>query len=89
MIDFTERDSLDSFEIFIENFEFRREEYNFHTLLGIFIKSLENDIQNGYNKNEWEKVKNAVKKAIYKHFRNTDFNVLYNKKEILEIVFEK
>lgn len=86
MIDFTERDSLDSFEIFIENFEFRRNEYNFHTLLGIFMKGLEYDIQTGYKKNEWEEVRNAIRKAVYKHFKSIDFNVLYNKKEILKIV---
>ncbi len=45
MITFTNRDTLDSFEWFIENFEFRHSHYNFYTLLGIFMKSLEKDIQ--------------------------------------------
>ena len=45
MINFTEQDSVDSFHFFLENFEFRKPTYNFHILLGIFMKSLEDEIQ--------------------------------------------
>lgn len=86
MINFTERDSVDSFEFFIENFEFRKSTYNFHILLGIFMKSLEQEIQEGYKKEEWQEVRNLIKKAIYKHFKDTDFSTYYNKEEILKIV---
>lgn len=86
MINFTERDSVDSFEFFIENFEFRKSTYNFHILLGIFMKSLEQEIQEGYKKEEWQEVRNLIKKAIYKHFKDIDFSTYYNKEEILKIV---
>ena len=86
MINFTERDSVDSFQFFIENFEFRKSTYNFHILLGIFMKSLENDIQENYPKNEWQEVRNSIKKAIYKYFKDVDFSIYYNKEEILKIV---
>lgn len=86
MINFTERDSVDSFEFFMENFEFRKSTYNFHILLGIFMKSLENEIQEGYEKEEWQEVRNLIKKAIYKHFKDIDFSTYYNKEEILKIV---
>ena len=86
MINFTERDSVDSFEFFIENFEFRKSTYNFHILLGIFMKSLEQEIQEGYKKEEWQEVRNSIKKAIYKHFKDIDFSTYYNKEEILKIV---
>lgn len=86
MINFTERDSVDSFEFFIENFEFRKSTYNFHILLGIFMKSLEQEIQEGYEKEEWQEVRNLIKKAIYKHFKDINFSTYYNKEEILKIV---
>ena len=86
MINFTERDSVDSFEFFIESFEFRKSTYNFHILLGIFMKSLEQEIQEGYKKEEWQEVRNLIKKAIYKHFKNINFSTYYNKEEILKIV---
>lgn len=86
MINFTERDSVDSFEFFIENFEFRKSTYNFHILLGIFMKSLEQEIQEGYQKEEWQEVRNSIKKAIYKHFKDINFSTYYNKEEILKIV---
>lgn len=86
MINFTERDSVDSFEFFIENFEFRKSTYNFHILLGIFMKSLEQEIQEGYEKEEWQEVRNLLKKAIYKHFKDINFSTYYNKEEILKIV---
>lgn len=86
MINFTERDSVDSFEFFMENFEFRKSTYNFHILLGIFMKSLEQEIQEGYKKEEWQEVRNLIKKAIYKHFKDIDFSTYYNKEEILKIV---
>lgn len=86
MINFTERDSVDSFEFFIENFEFRKFTYNFHILLGIFMKSLEQEIQEGYKKEEWQEVRNLIKKAIYKHFKDINFSTYYNKEEILKIV---
>ncbi len=86
MINFTERDSVDSFEFFIENFEFRKSTYNFHILLGIFMKSLEQEIQEGYTKEEWQEVRNLIKKAIYKHFKDINFSTYYNKEEILKIV---
>lgn len=86
MINFTERDSVDSFEFFIENFEFRKSTYNFHILLGIFMKSLEQEIQEGYQKEEWQEVRNLIKKAIYKHFKDINFSTYYNKEEILKIV---
>ncbi len=86
MINFTERDSVDSFEFFIENFEFRKSTYNFHILLGIFMKSLEQEIQEGYKKEEWQEVRNLIKKAIYKHFKDINFSTYYNKEEILKIV---
>ena len=86
MINFTERDSVDSFEFFIENFEFRKSTYNFHILLGIFMKSLEQEIQEGYKKEEWQEVRNLLKKAIYKHFKDINFSTYYNKEEILKIV---
>ena len=86
MINFTERDSVDSFEFFIENFEFRKSTYNFHILLGIFMKSLEQEIQEGYKQEEWQEVRNLIKKAIYKHFKDINFSTYYNKEEILKIV---
>lgn len=86
MINFTERDSVDSFEFFIENFEFRKSTYNFHILLGIFMKSLEQEIQEGYQKEKWQEVRNLIKKAIYKHFKDINFSTYYNKEEILKIV---
>lgn len=86
MINFTERDSVDSFEFFIENFEFRKSTYNFHILLGIFMKSLEQEIQEGYKKEEWQEVRDLIKKAIYKHFKDINFSTYYNKEEILKIV---
>lgn len=86
MISFTERDSVDSFQFFIENFEFRKSTYNFHILLGIFMKSLEQEIQEGYKKEEWQEVRNLIKKAIYKHFKDINFSTYYNKEEILKIV---
>lgn len=86
MINFTERDSVDSFEFFMENFEFRKSTYNFHILLGIFMKSLEQEIQEGYKKEEWQEVRNLIKKAIYKHFKDINFSTYYNKEEILKIV---
>lgn len=86
MINFTERDSVDSFEFFIENFEFRKSTYNFHILLGIFMKSLEQEIQEGYKKEEWQEVRNLIKKAIYKYFKDINFSTYYNKEEILKIV---
>lgn len=86
MINFTERDSVDSFELFMENFEFRKSTYNFHILLGIFMKSLEQEIQEGYKKEEWQEVRNLIKKAIYKHFKDINFSTYYNKEEILKIV---
>lgn len=86
MINFTERDSVDSFQFFIENFEFRKSTYNFHILLGIFMKSLEQEIQEGYKKEEWQEVRNLIKKAIYKHFKDINFSTYYNKEEILKIV---
>lgn len=86
MINFTERDSVDSFEFFMENFEFRKSTYNFHILLGIFMKSLEQEIQEGYEKEEWQEVRNLIKKAIYKHFKDINFSTYYNKEEILKIV---
>lgn len=86
MINFTERDSVDSFEFFIENFEFRKSTYNFHILLGIFMKSLEQEIQEGYKKEEWQEVRNLIKKAVYKHFKDINFSTYYNKEEILKIV---
>ena len=86
MINFTERDSVDSFEFFIENFEFRKSTYNFHILLGIFMKSLEQEIQEGYTKEEWQEARNLIKKAIYKHFKDINFSTYYNKEEILKIV---
>lgn len=87
MITFTTRDCLDSFEFFIENFEFRRESYNFHTLLGLFMRSIDNEIQDGYSQNEWQDVKSTIKKAIYRHFKDIDFSTYYNKEEIMNIVF--
>ncbi len=86
MINFNERDSVDSFEFFMENFEFRKSTYNFHILLGIFMKSLEQEIQEGYEKEEWQEVRNLIKKAIYKHFKDINFSTYYNKEEILKIV---
>ena len=86
MINFTERDSVDSFEFFMENFEFRKSTYNFHILLGIFMKSLEQEIQEGYKKEEWQEVRSLIKKAIYKHFKDINFSTYYNKEEILKIV---
>lgn len=86
MINFTEKDCVDSFEFFMENFEFRKSTYNFHILLGIFMKSLENEIQEGYEKEEWQEVRNLIKKAIYKHFKDINFSTYYNKEEILKIV---
>ena len=86
MINFTERDSVDSFEFFIENFEFRKSTYNFHILLGIFMKSLEQEIQEGYKKEEWQEVRNLIKKAIYKNFKDINISTYYNKEEILKIV---
>ena len=70
MITFTKRDCLDSFEFFIENFEFRNAQYNFHTLLGIFMKELESDIQEGYELQEQDEVKKFIKQTIYKRFKN-------------------
>lgn len=86
MITFTEQDSIDSFEWFIEHFEFRKSTYNFHTLLGIFMKSLEQAIQEGYSQNEWEEVRSAVRKAVYHRYKNINFSTIYNKEEILKIV---
>lgn len=87
MITFTEQDSVDSFEYFIEHFEFRNGNYNFHTLLGIFMKSLEQAIQEGYPYEEQDEVRTAVKKAIYHRYKNVNFTKNYTKNEILEIVF--
>lgn len=89
MITFTKRDCLDSFEFFIEGFEFRRPQYNFHTLLGIFMKDLESDIQKGYNTQEQEEVKKFIKQAIYKRFGRINFNEFYDRKEIEKIIFGK
>lgn len=87
MINFTEQDSVDSFHFFLENFEFRKSTYNFHILLGIFMKSLEDEIQEGFEKSEWQDIRNAIKKAIYKHYKNVNFSTYYNKEEILQIAF--
>ena len=84
MINFNERDSVDSFEFFMENFEFRKSTYNFHILLGIFMKSLEQEIQEGYEKEEWQEVRNLIKKAIYKHFKDINFSTYYNKEEMVD-----
>ncbi len=89
MITFTKRDTLDSFEWFIENFEFRYELYNFYTLIGIFMKSLEQDIKNGYKTEEQEQVRKVIKSTICRHFGRIDFNILYTRAEIEKIVFKK
>lgn len=86
MITFTNRDSIDSFEIFIENFEFRKPQYNFHILLGIFMKEIESDIVDGYEEKERGKVRSLIKQAIYKRFAKIDFNKFYEREKIEKIV---
>lgn len=88
MITFTQKDTVEGFEIFIEQFEFRHDNYKFYTLLGLYLKWLDKDIQNGYDKNEIELVKSTIKKHIFRHFQKIDFNTVYNKKEILEIILK-
>ena len=86
MITFTERDTIDGFELFMETFYFKGD-YTFRALLNIFLKFLDKDIRNGYPENEQEQVRQLTKKHIYRHFKNIDFSVTYNKEEILDIVF--
>lgn len=87
MITFTQKDTIEGFQIFIEQFEFRETTYNFYLLMKLYLKWLNYDIENGYEQNEKEQVRTLIKKHLFSYFRTLDFSVQYNKEEILEIIF--
>ena len=68
--DFTERDVLDSFEIYVESGKTKRKDYYLKDIIYEFLDYMEDDIIKAYGEENLYKCKKFMKNKL---FANTDY----------------
>lgn len=72
--DFTEQDILDSFDLFMENYHFKKKEYYLEEIVDEFLHYIYKDIMEAYDKKNSYKCKRYIKNKL---LNNAEY--LYNK----------